>query len=62
MDECYEVALAVLAENRSRLDGIAAALLENETLAYAAAGLPVNTAPGLPSSEPPPRLPPPPHA
>ncbi|WP_440072438.1 ATP-dependent zinc metalloprotease FtsH [Streptosporangium sp. OZ121] len=66
VDECYEVALAVLAENRSRLDGIAAALLENETLAeaeaYAAAGLPVNTAPGLPSPEPPPRLPPPPHA
>ncbi|WP_436763853.1 ATP-dependent zinc metalloprotease FtsH [Streptosporangium sp. V21-05] len=71
VDECYEVALAVLAENRSRLDGIAAALLENETLAeaeaYAAAGLPVNTAPGLPSPElpspePPPQLPPPPHA
>ncbi|GAA3414643.1 ATP-dependent zinc metalloprotease FtsH [Streptosporangium vulgare] len=66
VDECYEVALAVLSENRSRLDGIAAALLENETLAeaeaYAAAGLPMDTASGLPPSEPPPQLPPPPHA
>ncbi|MEU4535729.1 ATP-dependent zinc metalloprotease FtsH [Streptosporangium sp. NPDC023825] len=65
VDECYAVALAVQAENRSRLDGIAAALLENETLAeaeaYAAAGLPVNTAAEIPSPEPPPRLPPPPH-
>ncbi|MFF3441231.1 ATP-dependent zinc metalloprotease FtsH [Streptosporangium sp. NPDC002721] len=66
VDECYEVARSVLEEHRSRLDGIAEALLENETLAeaeaYAAAGLPVNIAPGLPSSEPPPQLPPPPHA
>ncbi|MEU8383116.1 hypothetical protein AB0C32_28495, partial [Streptosporangium sp. NPDC048865] len=66
VDECYEVARSVLEENRSRLDGLAAALLENETLieaeAYAAAGLPVNTVSGLPPSEPPPGLPPPPHA
>ncbi|MBO3752397.1 ATP-dependent zinc metalloprotease FtsH [Streptosporangiaceae bacterium NEAU-GS5] len=43
VDECYEIAQRVLKENRPRLDGIAAALLERETLdeheAYAAAGL-----------------------
>ncbi|GAA4191245.1 ATP-dependent zinc metalloprotease FtsH [Streptosporangium oxazolinicum] len=64
VDECYEIAQTVLEENRSRLDGIAEALLENETLgeaeAYAAAGLP-RPAPELPSSDPPPQLPPPPH-
>ncbi|GAA0851477.1 ATP-dependent zinc metalloprotease FtsH [Streptosporangium amethystogenes subsp. fukuiense] len=66
VDECYEVALAVLAENRERLDGIVAALLEHETLgeaeAYAAAGLPQGAAPEPPPPGPPPRLPPSPRA
>ncbi|MEU4832622.1 ATP-dependent zinc metalloprotease FtsH [Streptosporangium sp. NPDC023615] len=57
VDECYEVALAVLRENRDRLDGIAAALLESETLgeaeAYDAAGLPRRPAPE-PMTPPPP--------
>ncbi|GHE41720.1 ATP-dependent zinc metalloprotease FtsH [Streptosporangium violaceochromogenes] len=43
VDECYEVAQDILKENRDRLDGIVAALLEHETLGeaevYAAAGL-----------------------
>ncbi|GAA3029243.1 ATP-dependent zinc metalloprotease FtsH [Streptosporangium longisporum] len=64
VDECYEVALAVLRENRDRLDGIAAALLENETLgeaeAYDAAGLPRRPAPDPMSPPPPRRLPIPP--
>jgi cell division protease FtsH len=42
VDECYVRALAGLRENRERLDSLAHALLENETLdereAYAAAG------------------------
>jgi len=42
VDECYERALDRLRENRDRLDSLAKALLENETLderdAYAAAG------------------------
>ncbi|MGC5011689.1 ATP-dependent zinc metalloprotease FtsH [Streptosporangium sp. DT93] len=62
VDECYEVALTVLKENRGRLDGIAAALLENETLgeaeAYDAAGLPRRPAPE--TVTPPRRLPAPP--
>ncbi len=43
VDECYERAVRVLGDNRDKLDGIVAALLEHETLdehsAYAAAGL-----------------------
>ncbi len=43
VDECYERAVRILTENRDKLDGIVAALLEHETLdeagAYAAAGL-----------------------
>ncbi|MFG2627246.1 ATP-dependent zinc metalloprotease FtsH [Streptomyces sp. NPDC048473] len=43
VDECYEVACRLLRENRDRLDSLAAALLENETLeeaaAYRAAGI-----------------------
>jgi cell division protease FtsH len=43
LDECRRAALATLTENRARLDALAAALLEQETLdakaAYAAAGL-----------------------
>jgi cell division protease FtsH len=42
VDECYTRAVAALRENRSRLDSLAKALLEHETLderdAYAAAG------------------------
>jgi cell division protease FtsH len=45
----HEQVLALLGENRSRLDGLAAALLEHETLdeddAYAAAGVPRPPAP-----------------
>ncbi|MFF2965007.1 ATP-dependent zinc metalloprotease FtsH [Streptomyces sp. NPDC057963] len=44
VDECYESACRLLRENRDRLDSLAAALLENETLdeaaAYRAAGIP----------------------
>ncbi|MEV0619114.1 ATP-dependent zinc metalloprotease FtsH [Nonomuraea sp. NPDC050404] len=44
VDECYERAVRILSDNRDKLDGIVAALLEQETLdefgAYAAAGLP----------------------
>ncbi|MGW2181700.1 ATP-dependent zinc metalloprotease FtsH [Streptomyces sp. NPDC001732] len=44
VDECYEAACRLLRENRERLDALAAALLEKETLeeaeAYRAAGLP----------------------
>jgi cell division protease FtsH len=44
IDECYQEAKRLLRENRSRLDSIAAQLLEHETLdeadAYAAAGIP----------------------
>ncbi|NRQ33060.1 ATP-dependent zinc metalloprotease FtsH [Nonomuraea sp. NN258] len=43
VDECYERAIEILSDNRDKLDGIVAALLEHETLdeesAYAAAGL-----------------------
>ncbi|GAA4898800.1 ATP-dependent zinc metalloprotease FtsH [Streptomyces coeruleoprunus] len=43
VDECYESACRLLRENRDRLDALAAALLENETLdetaAYRAAGV-----------------------
>ncbi|TDC85238.1 ATP-dependent metallopeptidase FtsH/Yme1/Tma family protein [Nonomuraea deserti] len=48
VDECYERAVQVLGENRDKLDAIVEALLEHETLdeagAYAAAGLPSQTA------------------
>jgi cell division protease FtsH len=44
VDECYKRALARLSENRDRLDALAKALLERETLdeheAYAVAGIP----------------------
>ncbi|MDN3294241.1 ATP-dependent zinc metalloprotease FtsH [Streptomyces ficellus] len=44
VDECYESACRLLQEHRPRLDALAAALLENETLdeeaAYRAAGIP----------------------
>ncbi|ANW17847.1 ATP-dependent zinc metalloprotease FtsH [Streptomyces clavuligerus] len=44
VDECYEQACRLLRENRERLDSLAAALLEHETLdedaAYRAAGVP----------------------
>ncbi|MFJ5723983.1 ATP-dependent zinc metalloprotease FtsH [Streptomyces sp. NPDC093149] len=43
VDECYEAACRLLRENRDRLDALAAALLEHETLdeaaAYRAAGI-----------------------
>ncbi|MFC7649222.1 ATP-dependent zinc metalloprotease FtsH [Streptosporangium lutulentum] len=52
VDECYEVALRVLEENRERLDAIVVALLEHETLGeaevYAAAGLPRGVISALP--------------
>jgi cell division protease FtsH len=44
IDECHREATSLLTQNRRRLDGIAQALLDHETLdeaaAYAAAGLP----------------------
>ena len=44
VEQCYDVARRLLADNRARLDAMAHALLEHETLdekdAYAAAGLP----------------------
>ncbi|GGZ47328.1 ATP-dependent zinc metalloprotease FtsH [Streptomyces inusitatus] len=44
VDECYDTACRLLRENRARLDALAAALLESETLeedaAYRAAGIP----------------------
>ncbi|WP_240136828.1 ATP-dependent zinc metalloprotease FtsH [Streptomyces sp. MUM 178J] len=44
VDECYESACRQLRDNRDRLDALAGALLQNETLeedaAYAAAGIP----------------------
>jgi cell division protease FtsH len=50
IDECYAEAVDTLRSNRTRLDRLAAALLERETLdedeAYAAAGVSRNTAPG----------------
>ena len=43
VDQCHKEVLALLAENRSKLDSLAAALIEHETLdedaAYAAAGV-----------------------
>jgi cell division protease FtsH len=50
IEECYVEALATLRENRARLDRLARSLVEAETLdeagAYAAAGIPHETAPG----------------
>ena len=43
LDQCYDAAVAVLREHRTRLDRLARTLLERETLdadeAYAAAGI-----------------------
>jgi cell division protease FtsH len=51
VDECYARAVDVLRENRDRLDRLAEALLEHETLdseaAYAAAGVPRTARPDL---------------
>jgi cell division protease FtsH len=48
IDECYDTALALLNENRSRLETLATTLLERETLdeadAYEAAGFPATPA------------------
>jgi cell division protease FtsH len=48
IDECYDTALALLNENRSRLEALATTLLERETLdeadAYDAAGFPASPA------------------
>ena len=44
VDECYEDAVRILGENRERLEALARALLERETLdeadAYRVAGIP----------------------
>ena len=49
VDEAHQQVVALLEQNRSKLDSLATALLEHETLdeedAYAAAGVPRNTAP-----------------
>jgi cell division protease FtsH len=49
VEGCYEQARQLLLANRHRLDGLAAALLEHETLgardAYAAADIPTNQQP-----------------
>ena len=53
VDECYERAIRLLRDNRDRLDRLAAALLEHETLdadaAYAAAGVSRTARPDLPA-------------
>ncbi|AEW96795.1 MULTISPECIES: ATP-dependent zinc metalloprotease FtsH [Streptomycetaceae] len=60
VDDCYEDACRLLTENRHRLDALAAALLERETLeeaeAYRAAGIPRHTRAedSGPGREPPP--------
>jgi len=55
VDECYARAVEVLRNNRDRLDRLAEALLEHETLdsdaAYAAAGVPRTARPDLASDE-----------
>ncbi|RFU37088.1 ATP-dependent metallopeptidase FtsH/Yme1/Tma family protein [Actinomadura logoneensis] len=67
VDECYQEALRTLSDNRDKLDALATALLEAETLdetaAYAAAGVPrTSTRPALPepdaTSSAPPAIPP----
>jgi cell division protease FtsH len=49
VDEAHQQVVALLEQNRSKLDSLASALLEHETLdeedAYAAAGVPRNTTP-----------------
>ena len=49
VDEAHQQVVALLEQNRSKLDSLATALLEHETLdeedAYAAAGVPRTTAP-----------------
>ena len=56
-DECYGQAVRVLGDNRDRLDRLAAALLEHETLdadaAYAAADVSRTARPDLPDRPPP---------
>lgn len=56
VDECYEVAVRVLNENRDRLEAIVTALLEQETLdeagAYMAAGLPRTSRHAIDSAQP----------
>jgi cell division protease FtsH len=51
VDESHQRVVALLQENRSKLDSLAAALLEHETLdeeaAYAAAGVPRSTTPSV---------------
>ena len=51
LDECYDRARQLLRDNRERLDRLAAALLEHETLdadaAYEAAGVPRSARPDL---------------
>jgi cell division protease FtsH len=53
VDESHEEVVALLRQNRSKLDSLAAALLEHETLdeedAYAAAGVPRTTTPSADS-------------
>ena len=53
VDECYERAVRLLGDNRDRLDRLAQALLEHETLdadaAYAAAGVPRTARSDLPA-------------
>ena len=53
VDESHKEVVALLEENRSKLDSLASALLEHETLdeedAYAAAGVPRDKAPSADS-------------
>jgi cell division protease FtsH len=55
IEECYQQALETLRGNRDRLDRLAHALLQKETLdedeAYAAAGVSRDTAPAMPVSQ-----------
>jgi len=56
VDESHQQVIALLQQNRSKLDSLAAALLEHETLdeeeAYAAAGVPRSTTPSADSYAP----------
>ena len=55
VDESHEEVLALLRENRAKLDSLAKALLEHETLdeddAYAAAGVPRTASDGADALE-----------
>jgi cell division protease FtsH len=55
-EESHQQVLALLEQNRSKLDSLASALLEHETLdeedAYAAAGVPRRTTPSADSYAP----------